>query len=417
MAKNPLRILLLAPELPKDGKAKEPMHILQEIQHLAQLPIELHVMTASHTNITIQGVTFHVLPQTNRNPFKLAKVLAFAVRNLYHIPGVSLKALARFYRAAKKNCAIADFLRDCPVDVIHSHWAYPEGTGGTWAARKVGIPAVMTLRGVDINRNDDVGYGYRCESAYEGILRTSLQMANRVTVASSYSQQNAERLMGIGSKVSVLPNGLDLALFSPDQHSRLEAKESLGLAPDKFALFTLGNIVANKKFDVIVKAMAVLREKGRNVTCLIGGAGPMRGELDSLIAKLGLDQSVQMLGALHFSKVAQYYAACDAFVFASASEGFGNVTLEAMSMARPVITTPVGMAEDCIQDGVNGLLAPFDDPDAFAEKVIHLMDNPAVAHDIGVRARDSVVPRLSIANRVEGFYRLYLDCCEERQHT
>jgi len=414
MAENPLRVLLLTPALPSDEQARVPTHILQEIRHLAELPIELHVITGNRTSVEIPRVTFHVLPRTRKNPLALAKVLGFAMRNLGKIPGITCVSLRRFYLAVKKNWLIGEFLRECPVDVIHSHWAFPEGTGGTWAASQAGLPVVMTLRGVDINRDEEVDYGYRLNAAYEHILRRSLQVADRITVASSYSRGNVDRLIGSRSKTRMVPNGLDVEMFCAGFSSILESGRKLGLARNGFTVFTLGELVRNKRFEVIVKAVALLRQKGHEVTCLIGGEGPMRADLESQIGELGVGSCVKLLGALHFSTVPDYYAACDAFVFASAAEGFCNVLLEAMAMARPVITTPVGMAEDTVKDGVNGLLVPFDDPEAMAERIQFLMNNPEKAREIGDRARETVVPRFSMQNRVKAFYDLYVECLREK---
>jgi len=409
MVTSPLRVLLLTLALPSDEKARVPTHILQEIRHLAELPIELHVMTPDRTSIRIPGVKFHVLPQTRKDPIKLAKVLAFAMRNLRHVPGVSPGALRRFYLAAKKNWLIAEFLRDCPVDVVHSHWAFPEGTGGTWAAKAAGVPVIMTLRGREINTVPSLNYGYRLNSAYQHVLKDSLQAADAVTVASSFSKRNVYDLVHAELPVQILPNGMDLDRFDPQRVSRESARRVLGVG-DEFLLFTLGTCLVNKRFDVIVKAMSLLAGQGRCVRCILGGDGEELPKLKQLAHKLGVSDRMSFAGALLFEEVVTYYAACDAFVFSSAAEGFCNVLLEAMAMARPVITTPVGMAEDTIEDGVNGLLVPFDRPDVIAEKVAFLMENPARAREIGENGRASVVRKFSMDKRVEGFYDLYVDC-------
>lgn len=399
-----MRVLLLTPVLPFSADAKVPHHILQEIQFLAQLPLELHVLTAKASSLKIPGVTFHVMPQTRGNPLEVARCGWFGLR---HGPGI------RQYAAAKKNCFIHELINRLKIDIVHSHWAFPAGTGGVWAARAAGIPCIMTLRGVDINKDESVRYGYRLDPRYEAVLKRSLLCADRITVASTYSQTDVEGLIGRSDKTILLANGLDLDRFTPTAAQFVNAKREHGF-DDEFVIFTLGQLVRKKRFDVVVAAMSLLRTSARPVRCLIAGEGPMRSDLQAQIRDESLDSLVTLIGAAHFDQVPGYYAACDAFVFASAAEGFGNVIVEAMAMAKPVVSTPVGVAKDIIEDGVNGFLFPFGDAAALAERLAFLMDHPDLARRIGDRARATVVPKISIQNRVQSFYDLYSDCIAER---
>ncbi len=405
------QVLLLTEGVPKSDQTKAPQHILQEIRFLANLPLDLHVLTDTETRIEIPNVKLHVLPQTGREPRKVVRSMLFGLRQ-GHLGAI--RPTSREYIAAKKNMLVYDIIMRERIDLVHSHWAYPEGTGGTWAAKAAGVPVIMTLRGVDINKEVDVGYGYRLDPAYERTLTQSLSLADRITVASKYSQACVHELIPANGKTRILPNGVDLHRFtSPDDSTRRAVREALFL-DDRFTLFSLGGLVQNKRFGVVIQALALLQAREMHLHCVICGEGPERKRLEGLTAAVSLQQVVSLAGAVHFDDVPKYYAACDAFVFASAAEGFGNVILEAMAMGKPVVTTPVGFARDIIRDGVNGLLVPFNDPQAIADRIAFLMDNPEEARRMGERAHADVVPKYSIENRVKAFYELYLECLEEK---
>jgi glycosyltransferase involved in cell wall biosynthesis len=395
-----MNVLLLTPELPPDDRAKVPHHILQEIRLLSLLPVKLHVLTGVQTSIRVPAVSFHVMPQTGRAPLETARSFWFGLRH-----GLGIHN----YAASKKNRFAFEAILNNRIDVVHSHWAYPEGTGAAWAAHAAGIPCIMTLRGVEINVDRNSNYGYRLNRSYESVLRHSLQLASRITVASSESMRSVESLIGASGKTLLIPNGIDLERFrSSDSKAAIAASSPERSVP--FRILTLGNLVRNKRFDVVISAISLLRTRGRDVRCIVAGEGPMRAALEHQIHTQSLQGVVTLEGSVHFDEVPSYFAGCDAFAFASAAEGFGNVLAEAMAMSRPVVSTPVGVARDVIRDGVNGFIVPPGDARAMAERLEHLMDHPECARAMGERARGTVVEQLTIQRRVESFYELYQQC-------
>jgi glycosyltransferase involved in cell wall biosynthesis len=136
----------------------------------------------------------------------------------------------------------------------------------------------------------------------------------------------------------------------------------------------------------------------------IAGEGPERERLAARAARHGLD--VRFEGFVGRDRLATLYRESAVVVLgARRGEGFPNVVLEAMAHARPVVSTAVAGVRDLIQDGVNGLLVPPDDPLALRDALARPSHERGLAERLGRAARataeshawDRVVPRLEAA--------------------
>ena len=107
-----------------------------------------------------------------------------------------------------------------------------------------------------------------------------------------------------------------------------------------------------------------------------------------MAADLGLAGRVHFLGQR--DDIPDLLAALDIFVLPSHSEGVSLALLEAMAAGLPVIATAVGGLPEVVTDGVNGLLIPPQDPEALAQALARLLDDPALAKKLGENARQHV---------------------------
>jgi glycosyltransferase involved in cell wall biosynthesis len=125
-------------------------------------------------------------------------------------------------------------------------------------------------------------------------------------------------------------------------------------------IFTVGRLDPLKRFDLLIRAM---KHTGTPVRCLIGGTGPERDGLTDLIARLGLQEKVSLLGWVEDRDVVEHYANCLGVYYAPYDEDYGYVTVEAFKAAKPVITTAdAGGVLEFVEDGVNGFVCPSDSP-------------------------------------------------------
>ncbi len=138
-----------------------------------------------------------------------------------------------------------------------------------------------------------------------------------------------------------------------------EARARLGLPAGPLFLM-VARLTAWKGGDYLIRAMAAL--PGTHL--VIAGDGPMRAEWEHLAGNLGVSDRVEFLGQVPRDELPLYFRAADYTVLYSGYEGLPHVALESLRAGTPVIASDKGGNPEVIQDGVNGLLAPWADQDA-----------------------------------------------------
>jgi glycosyltransferase involved in cell wall biosynthesis len=130
-------------------------------------------------------------------------------------------------------------------------------------------------------------------------------------------------------------------------------------------------------------------------------------ELARLCAELGVAQAVAYLGARPAAELGPVYRAARLLLVPSAYEGLPTVILEAMREGTPVVASRVSGHPEVIEDGVNGLLAPVDDPAALAARCLELLRDPARAARLAARARETVARRFDAERCVDEYVDYY----------
>ena len=161
---------------------------------------------------------------------------------------------------------------------------------------------------------------------------------------------------------------------------------------------TVGNLVARKGHDMVIRALPRVRQTVPDVTYLIIGDGPYRGQLEALAGALGVRDRVIFAGGIPNEELPPIYALSDLFVMPSRDqseecdvEGFGVVFLEANACAKPVVGGRSGGICEAISDGVTGLLVDPNDPEDIANALVRLLTNSDLATRLGKRGRLRVV--------------------------
>ncbi len=166
------------------------------------------------------------------------------------------------------------------------------------------------------------------------------------------------------------PRGVDGRLFRPDRPGRETIRSSLGFDPEHVVIGHVSRIAAEKNVGYLGEALQQVEEARPNVRLLIVGDGPARPGLEKRLGK-----AARFVGYRKGDDLADHYAAADLFAFASLTETFGNVILEAMSSGLPVVAVRAGGPGEIVQEGVTGRLVDPDEPaSAFAERLIQLVD-------------------------------------------
>jgi len=146
---------------------------------------------------------------------------------------------------------------------------------------------------------------------------------------------------------------------------------------------------------------------------LIAGDGPVRGEVDTLVAALGLQARVRTAGWIE--DLAPLYATIDICALASRNEGTPVAIIEAMAAAKAVVATRVGGVADVVEHERTGLLVAAGSPEALADGIVRLAADPHERLRLGAAGRQSVVERFSPGRLVDDVERLYRDALAQKR--
>jgi len=138
-------------------------------------------------------------------------------------------------------------------------------------------------------------------------------------------------------------------------------------------IVAVGRLKRLKGHDVLLRALAIVAANGGSFELVLAGNGPERAHLERLTSELSLTDRVTFLGEV--ADVSTLFASAHIAVHPSRSEGLSNALLEAMAEGLPVVATTVGGTPEIIQDGVNGLLVPPDEPRCLAEAITRLLND------------------------------------------
>lgn len=197
--------------------------------------------------------------------------------------------------------------------------------------------------------------------------------AVQVIVPSQYLKSIVATWKGVDeTKISVVYS----ALF-PLETS--DSKESLRkqFGYQGTVLVSAARLVPWKGFSVLLRSVKELVEK-HDVTLVIAGDGPERNRLESEAKKLGVFEQVRFVGSLSKDALAATIKASDIFVLNTGYEGLSHQLLEVMDLGIPIVTTKVGGNIELIEDGVQGLLVPYNDSRALVGAVERLIVNPVM---------------------------------------
>jgi glycosyltransferase involved in cell wall biosynthesis len=224
--------------------------------------------------------------------------------------------------------------------------------------------------------------------------------AERVVIMSEQHRQRWRRHAG---KVRVIHNAVIPLTGTP---SVPDSAAPVGLRP---VFGVVGRLSFEKGVDVFLRACDVLRRRDRAFSALIVGDGPELDRLLALRTDLGLVDAVVFRPST--ADVRSIYAAIDALVIPSRSEGLPNVLLEALAEDLPLVSTAVGAVPEVLQDPMAGLIVPPGDPAALADAMTRIIDTgrtPAAR-----RARRTCVERFSLAARARAHVALYRELLDE----
>lgn len=244
------------------------------------------------------------------------------------------------------------------------------------AERKIGKPLESLLFG---------GLARRTETA-------CLRSADRIVVLSEFSREQAVSYYPFTKgKIVGIPGGVDLERFRPAE-DRSAVRNRLDLPADRRVVFTARRLVPRMGLENLLKAFVGVRESHPDALLVVAGRGRLEAALRTEASELGLAENVRFVGFVDDERLVEHYQAADLFVLPSlAFEGFGMVTLEALSCGTPAVGTPIGATPEILRPLASQLVLDGTDPPAIRRglsAVLEWISDPAAAERLRGRARE-----------------------------
>ncbi|MFQ6196769.1 glycosyltransferase family 4 protein [Streptomyces sp. NPDC000405] len=239
---------------------------------------------------------------------------------------------------------------------------------------------VMYLAEFGQDRYLRIGQEHRIYGTHEAAIR-AYQDASiphldaHTTVSEADAVTHREQLPGIKTKIVCIPNGCPPSEVEPAD-------------PESKLVVAAGRLIPVKRYDLLINAWAAVAEAHPDWKLRLYGRGPEQAKLRAQIDRLGLNESLTLMGA--HSPIETEWAKGSIAAVTSREESFGMTIVEAMGCGVPVVATdcPHGPGE-IISDGEDGLLVPVGDSDAIAKGLIKLIEDDELRRTMGAAARVS----------------------------
>jgi glycosyltransferase involved in cell wall biosynthesis len=274
---------------------------------------------------------------------------------------------------------LADYWNHDVPDVVHGHF-WMSGLATLRAARRpetAGLPVVQTFHALGTVKRRHQGAD-DTSPAERSVLEPLVGRSVDSVVATCSDEAFELKALGVPSqRISVVPCGVDTALFTPDGPAETKNKP--------FRIMTVGRLVPRKGVGLTISALARLADEGRDdieLVVLGGSKGPDQVFDDPDVQRLlaharaaGVEDRVTFRGQIRQVDLPVALRSADVVVCAPWYEPFGIVPLEAMATGTPVVAAAVGGLIDSVVDGVTGVHVPPRDSEAIADAVRGLLDD------------------------------------------
>lgn len=354
----------------------------------------------------VQPDAQRLLPRV-RHPLPPRRAAVARARALAKHPVVSARALAHIARRlrgepldlAKSVEAVArgveqlDWIRDFDPDIIHAHWGTFPSTVAWVLSRILNKPFGFTCHAHDIFVNDQ-------------LLKEKIEEARVAVTISRFNVEWLERRVTprARERLHVVHCGVDLPSLPFDDQER-----------EPRSVLAVGRLDSIKGFDVLIEAVEVLVREGRTLRCRIIGSGPKEAELRDSIARRGLADTVELLGARPQAEVRAALYSASVFTLPSVvtesgdRDGIPVSLMEAMAAGTPVVSTRVSGIPELIEDEQEGLLVPERDAPALARALGRLLDDAELGRKFATAARAKVEREFDAAREGRKLLGLFSD--------
>ena len=399
---TPLRIICPTYWYPQHASDTQATYVHDINRHLVRRGHSVTVVTPGDPSLsredTFDGVRIVRFPLNLPADLTYGRVAQSRVSWLGRFARVAVMAN---YLEAQHRAIMAE-AREDQADVIHAHWAIPTGPAAVVAARKLGIPSIITMHGGDVYVNPEQGYDFPTRWYVRPALRWTLRHAGALTAITEDCRQHALRAGAPDNRIRLVFNGTDLRRFSPGDNG---ARTDPQFGPHM--IFACRQLFPRKGIRFLLEAAAQLKPRFPDLKVVLAGDGFERPQLARLAADLGIGPDVTFLGWVPNVDLPPYYRAAAVSVIPSLEEGFGIPAAEAMGCEVAVVASDAGGLPEVVEHGVTGLVVPRGDSGALAGAIGSLLEDPDRRRAMGQAGRARALRLFDWDRSAEQFEQLY----------
>jgi len=376
-----LHVLTLTPFFPSVQNEVSGCFIAEPIEQFKQYGVESSVMAASPI----------YYPRRQSSSWAPAEWVRYPrVPGNFGLSGAGKFLYARLLGRIRQLHSVK------PIDVIHAHAALPCGHAAALISRRLNIPFVVTVHGLDVFNSCFLG---GVSADWRRSMSVDVYRAARTVICVSGKVQEILKTgTPAGTSSMIVHNGVNPTLFSPN---------SAAMGSSDPEILMVGNLLRSKGHELVLRAIADLIPSFPQLQCRIIGEGPDHTRLEALVRDLGIGQQVHFAGRQSRFEVADAMRRCAVFALPSRNEGLGCVYLEAMSCGKPAIGCSGQGVDEVIEHGKNGWLIPVDGLEPLVQGLSALLESPEMRDGIGTAARLTILDRLTLSHQAQHLARIY----------
>ncbi|MCG8605012.1 glycosyltransferase [bacterium] len=318
---------------------------------------------------------FFELAKANILFFRQRPGAYWRVLNLSLFHCLRQRSFAAFKRFVQAAYLAQKGLPGTNVSHLHAHFSHDPTTVAYFASLLTGLSYSFSGHAKDVYT----------QKPY--FLRRKIADARFVVTCTEF---NKRYLLGISNGSTPILRCYHGVDFRQLPHAEVSTPQEF------FRILSIGRLVPKKGFAFLIDALHLLCRSGYDFHCTIIGNGPLSGNLKQKISGLGLEKHIKLLPPIPQEELWDHYRNADLFALACQIEndgdrdGIPNVIVEAMAMATPVVATRVSGIPECVDDGVTGILVAERNPQALADGIATLLDQPELACQMGYAGRARV---------------------------
>ena len=283
-------------------------------------------------------------------------------------------------------------------DILHCHLV---------ASNIIAKPIGRLCRVPVILNHDHTNDDYRANDRVRLVLDSlSNRLASHIiAVSDSCRRFLIDRERVLPENITLIQNAIDLRRFSATCGTRAEARKALGLPEKKPVVAGVGRLNPQKNFSFFIRIASEVVKRHPGVVFLLAGKGPEEGLLRKLARESGVGERLHFCGYVPDAR--QVYLAADVLLMPSLFEGLPMTLLEAMAMRVPVVASALDGIAEVVEDGRDGFLVSSGDAQLFFKRVCQLIENPALAGELGTAASEKISSRFSAGRRCREVEQIY----------